>query len=794
MNKFLVLLFLLINTSFAQRYKVTGVVKDKESGLPLAYASVRIAGTTNGTATNYDGQFQLKLNEGAYTLIFSYVGYKTDMLSVDVPVKQSININLQPEAIKLGEVVVNANEDPAYRIIREAIKRKKINKKGLIDFEYGAYSKTILKSAGEVAAIEETFVKGFNKIGKWEKEFILSTHKTENQKKYNQSMNLNIANNYYLDFSKDTLTLLLDKIYMPLADNAFDYYDYKLLSITTTAQSEIYKIKVIPRSEIQPLLEGEITIESSNYALTSANLKTNEGVRFLFVKNFSVKFVQQLGKYDGYWLPNYVETDAGFTFSFQGLIALDKIQFDEVSSITGYKINIPIPDSIKNAVKSNYGGYTTDTTGKMNKPLELTRKEINALRPIPLTQKEKAAYAFLDSTKTIEKMIKVKGALAGLIPAMEAQEDTTTSFLTKSLEFIGKYATVGNNRVNGILLGPHFNTPILKDKLFMDLSGGWAFQRKKFEGELVLNYRLNNFFINKVEAKVFNKSKRWQSFTPYTNFMTGLAVTTGFDDQFNYYLSSGFALGITKFFGSNSFTQIDFSSQKECSLPAFKYQSIIKTNRIPRINPAIVEGIDRKTTLKISLGKDPSEIQFIPEDGLTAQFDFSNPVFGSNFNYKSFRITGIFNTKTIYKELFIAPYLEMIVDAGIITGNYGPQHLFSPASTLGFFSPPQAFKDLNPYQFAGNEMIAIHIEHNWRTIPFQALGLNFISDLYLDFITGVSVLKTWNKSSYLTASSMNKPYWEIYAGVSRILAAFRVDVSYNSFKKISVTASIGTIL
>jgi hypothetical protein len=794
LNKFLFLLFLLINSAFAQKYLVTGEVKDNKSGLPLSYASIRIYGTTNGTTTNNDGQFLIKLNVGTYQLIFSYVGYKTDTLLINVPVKQKIRINLQPEAIRLSEVVVNANENPAYRIIREAIKRKKENRKGLIDFEYNAYSKTMLKSGGELAAIEEIFVKGYNKINKWEKEFILSAHKTENQKKENRSMNFKISNSYYIDFSKDTLSLLMNKIYLPLADNAFDYYDYKLLSVTVSKDREIYKIKVIPRSKIQPLLKGEITIESGNYALTSADLQTNEGVRFLFVKDFSVKFVQQLGKYHGYWLPNYVETSASFSFSFQGLIALDKMQFNEVSSITGYKINIPIPDSVKNAVESNYGGYTADTTGKGRKPIQLTRKQINELRPIPLTVKEKKAYAYLDSTKTLEKIIKVKGALAGLIPKMDSQRDTTTGILTKSLELLTKYVTFGNNRVTGILIGPHFSGPIVGNKLFADLSGGYSFQRKKLEGDLKINYRPYKFFINKIEAQIFYKSKSWQSYSPYTNLMNGIAVTTGFNDQFNYYLSSGFAIGLTKYISKNFSADLNFTSEKESSLQEKKYESIFRINRIPRINPPIVAGSDRKTSLRISLGKDPMEIQFLPENGMTAQFDISNPFFGSNFNYKSFRFIGEISTKTFYKELFIAPYLEVIFDAGIITGNYGPQHLFSPGTALGFFSPVQAFKDLNPYEFAGSEMIALHVEHNWRSVPFQALGLKFISDLYLDFITGASVLKTWDKSKFLIGDSMSQPYWEIYTGISRILGVFRVDVSYNSFKKVSVTASVGVIL
>ena len=794
MKKILIFLALLFSTTIAQKYNVTGLIRDNETGEPLSYSNIRVDGTTDGTTSNYDGQFILKLNAGDYKLIFSYVGYKTDTVFISMPVSKELKINLKPEAVRLGEIVVSASEDPSYRIIREAIRRKKQNRHGLINFEYNAYSKRILQSAGDVVLIEETFVKGYNKIGKWEKEFILSTHKTENQKKQVHSMDFNISDTYYIDFSKDTLTLLLNKIYLPIADNAFDYYDYKLLDITESATGDVYRIKVIPRSSIQPLLKGEITIESTMYALNSINLEINEGVRFLYANDLSVKFIQQLGKYNDYWFPNYVETEAGFEFSFQGLLALDKMEFKDVSSITGYRINDTMPDSIEISVHSKYGGYTSDTSGNGIKPYVLTREEIIEQRPIPLTKTEIKAYADLDSSKTIEKMIKVKGALSGLIPEGGSENDSTKSIFSTAIGFLTEYVTFGNNRVAGILLGPRYNGPIIKGKLFVDLSGGYTFGRKKPEGQLKLNYRLKDFFINDIELQVFNFSKSWRIFTPYSAFMNGITVTTGFNDQFNYYLSGGFDFGITKNFGKRFSSKIGFISEKESSLPEMKYQSIIKTNRESRVNPGIIEGLDRRTYFKILLGKDPTEIQFIPEDGLIAQLDFSNPVFKSDFNYKRFQIAGLFRMQTFYQELFIAPYLEMNFDAGIVTGNYGPQHLYSPNTALGFFAPTRVFKGLNPYRYAGTEMVALHLEHNWRTIPFQALGLNFISDLYLDFITGVSILKTWNKSDYLPEAAMNKPYWEIYTGISKILGALKIDLSYNSLKNISVTAAIGVVL
>jgi hypothetical protein len=177
----IILLFLLLGSiSFSQIQKTEGFVYDTGTGIPLSYANIRISGTTSGTSTNIDGEFNLELKPGSYSLIFSYVGYKSDTSLIEVPLNKKIEISLVPREIILNQVVVTANEDPAYNIIREAIKRKKENKRGLKNFDYNVYSKRIVRSAGEVAAIVETFVKGYNKVDNWEKEYILSTHKTEN--------------------------------------------------------------------------------------------------------------------------------------------------------------------------------------------------------------------------------------------------------------------------------------------------------------------------------------------------------------------------------------------------------------------------------------------------------------------------------------------------------------------------------------------------------------------------------------------------------------------------------------
>ena len=99
----LMLLFCLIPLwAFAQSVMVKGVVKDT-SGEAIIGASVLEKGTTNGTITDFDGNFALNVSKNA-VLVVSFVGYKNEEISVAG--KSSLKITLKEDSKALEEVVV----------------------------------------------------------------------------------------------------------------------------------------------------------------------------------------------------------------------------------------------------------------------------------------------------------------------------------------------------------------------------------------------------------------------------------------------------------------------------------------------------------------------------------------------------------------------------------------------------------------------------------------------------------------------------------------------------------------
>lgn len=87
---------------YAQR-SVSGKVTDAGDGSGIPGVNILEKGTTNGTATDFDGNFTLSVGNNA-TLVFSFIGYKTQEVAVGS--QSSLNISMELDVTALSEVVV----------------------------------------------------------------------------------------------------------------------------------------------------------------------------------------------------------------------------------------------------------------------------------------------------------------------------------------------------------------------------------------------------------------------------------------------------------------------------------------------------------------------------------------------------------------------------------------------------------------------------------------------------------------------------------------------------------------
>ena len=89
--------------------QVSGILLDKQTGEPLIGATVSVKGTANGTATDIDGRFELKITETPpFTLVFSYIGYANQEIEIKAEgdLKRSFNMKLGSEEKLLNTVEI----------------------------------------------------------------------------------------------------------------------------------------------------------------------------------------------------------------------------------------------------------------------------------------------------------------------------------------------------------------------------------------------------------------------------------------------------------------------------------------------------------------------------------------------------------------------------------------------------------------------------------------------------------------------------------------------------------------
>ncbi len=151
MNKTITGMFLLFSTLLFSQNKgtVSGTVLDKEfENAALPFANVFIKGTSIGTTTDFDGKYELKADAGIYTLVFSFIGYKT----IEIPkiqIKQGENTILNQilsanEGVSLNEIQITGSvskesesalltEQRKATTIEQKIGAEELTRKGVSD-------------------------------------------------------------------------------------------------------------------------------------------------------------------------------------------------------------------------------------------------------------------------------------------------------------------------------------------------------------------------------------------------------------------------------------------------------------------------------------------------------------------------------------------------------------------------------------------------------------------------------------------------------------------------------------
>ena len=384
--------------------KIKGIVSDKDGKL-LPFASVFIKENNKGTNANSEGKYSLKLEPGKYTLVCQYVGYKKEEKEITIAGNDiELNFILALQEMTLGEVIIKNGEDPAYQIIRNTIKKKTYYQAQLDKFQCEVYTKGQMRvrnypkkifgkkvdfedgdtSKQKMLYLSET-VSNYS-VDKPNKEKI----EVVSSKVSGQSDGFGLSAPRFFSFYNNNVfigeNLNPRGFVSPIAENALNFYRYKLEGTYFEDGREISHIKVTPRRKYEPLFSGYIDIVVDDWRIHSVNLLLTKASQMELIDTLRLEQLYRPLNKDVWYISSQVVYPAVKIFGFDAYGSFVNIYSD---------FNVePVFD--KKTFNSTILKYTDSSNKKNNDYWE------NA-RPVPLMADEVKDYKRKDSLELVRK-------------------------------------------------------------------------------------------------------------------------------------------------------------------------------------------------------------------------------------------------------------------------------------------------------------------------------------------------------------------------------------------------------
>jgi hypothetical protein len=749
------------------RWEFRGTVRDAATRDPLPAANIRVLGGSRGTIANANGVFVLPLEEGEHAIVVSSLGYRPDTVRIILTAPVSREILLQQEDIVMPEVVVTS-EDPAIEIIRRAIANKKKWSERLLTYRMEAFTRQTIRRDTAIAAIAESYTKGY-----WQKWDTL--REVVRQKR--QTANLGTAENFaavgrMLNFNEDRIRFVGFSFVGPTAEDALDYYDYRLLRTYQSSGGEVYDIRMIPRSRTVPLFSGRVSIAGDSYALMGVDVEPNETFVIPFVSERRLRYMQQFSLYDQYyWMPADIRIEAEFRVGVFGL-SIPKIGIEQTSVIYDYEINMPVPDSVFRKPRLTVDSVAANVDSAFWKSTPV----------LPLNAEEQRAYASLDSTQRLEVQFRPGGATATL-----AGGDALG---------VLQYLDAGFNRVEGFFLGGKADLEQVTS--WLALRGGFAYgfsdkRSKYFIGGTV--YTSSSRILG-VSGDYYRKVEQRPDGGYYGVLFNSLTALCVKNDYRDYYWNEGWRAGIVVSPAGFLRGGLAFVSERHRTMDQVTDYSFFNRDGSYRPNPAVQEGNLRAIAVDVRWGGDPIPLDLVTRDALEFSLEHTqHGLAGSDFHFTRMSLSGTGTIPTFGEGLLLRPQLKVRASAGFSTGDIPSQRRFDLESSSSGFGPFGVMRGLHVKEFSGAGFAAINVEHNFRSLPFLALNIPFLYTRGIELLVHGGGARAWGRGG-LVANPTEGWYFEAGAGIGRIFDILRVDGTWriSSPSRFVVTLGISSIL
>lgn len=418
---FTCLALLISISSYSQAHTLTGKVTDASTKKPMPFVNVTVNNTQIGTATDIDGNYSLTLSPGTHTINFSFIGYEKQ--SQDITASQSkLNVAMNETSEQLEEAAVFPGENPAHRIIKNAVAHKDQNApENLPSFTYKTYSKFVVTLDEDSLAVADTAMtntldsalagndsSGFDIVKMMENQHLFFME-TVTERSYlpptrdnetvianrtsgfkNPLFSLLITQLQSFSFYGDYISIAGEDFLNPITKGSTKRYFFIIEDTTYNSPSDtVYVISYRPRPNygFQPL-KGVVYINSSDWAIQSviAEPYENNGTRIAIEQRYK-PYAPHI------WFPDQLSAEISFeTVAFNN--------FKPVARARTYLKDIQVGADIKKKSISK-AQVSIDELAVVD-----ADKILNQYRVDSISAQEQNTYSFMDSLSDAENLDK----------------------------------------------------------------------------------------------------------------------------------------------------------------------------------------------------------------------------------------------------------------------------------------------------------------------------------------------------------------------------------------------------
>ncbi|WP_316791504.1 DUF5686 and carboxypeptidase regulatory-like domain-containing protein [Pedobacter frigoris] len=790
--------------SFAQQFKISGTISDTD-GQPVPFASVYIKNTTTGTSANVDGVYSFAVNQGTVIIVYRAIGYKAIEKSIELNENTTQNITLSAETYTLNNVTIKANaEDPAYEIIRQAIKARKQHLTEVAAYTTNVYIKGVQKLVGAPKRFfgrdiqktldldtnrkgilylsESTSTFAYERPDKIHEEMISS--KTAGQ---NNAFSFNKASDLIINFYENILlenTLSSRGFVSPISDNAMLYYRYKLLGVSNENGATINKIQIIPRRGYDPVFNGIIYIKDDSWHLVNAEVFLTKSSGINLIDTLNIK--QQFLKVEDTYMPSNIN------FQFNGNIFGFKFEGYYVGVYSNYNLHPDFP-------KHYFNGEILKITKAVNKKDSLFW--LNN-RPIPLTGEESRDYVRKDSIAALKTSKRYLDSLEkannkfGAVKLIASGYTINNRYERTSFSFDPLYKAVFYNTVEGFAIkyGATY-TKRLEDSRRYSIRPEirYGFSNKTLTGSLSANYvydpvKRANIYIS--GGSGIYDLNNYGSMTLLGNTINSLLFETNFSKFYkkefaNIGTTRELAVGLQASLGAGYSRNYNLVNTTHFKIKDLKGEEFTSNNPF---NPDFelplfptYEAFTITASLNYTIGQKyitrPDGRFYQPSKYPTIDLSYRKGVHGilnSDVDYDL--VTLEVSQNRISSGLW--GYSSFVAGVGKFLNNnqvfYPEAKHFWGSNSLFTLPNLRRFLFLDFYLFSTDrEYVEAHFEHNFSGLFTNKIPL--LRKLKLEEVVGASYL----------SQPVKRNYYEFYFGLQRLIFRATYGFAYDGNKRVN---------